>query len=66
MQTALRETNEEVGVDISKVTIIGKLTELLFLPAITSFNHLLDLLLLLRIFPLNPKKWHKSLKIPFN
>jgi 8-oxo-dGTP pyrophosphatase MutT (NUDIX family) len=32
-QTALRETNEEVGVDISMVTIIGKLTELFIPPS---------------------------------
>jgi len=64
MQTALRETSEEIGMDPEKVTIIGQLTELYIPPSNYLVQPFVGFTNGVPIFNAEPKEVKKIIEIP--
>ena len=64
MQTALRETSEEIGMDPSGVTVIGKLTELYIPPSNYIVQPFVGYTEASPVFRAHPKEVEKIIEIP--
>jgi 8-oxo-dGTP pyrophosphatase MutT (NUDIX family) len=64
INTALRETQEEVGIDPAKVTIIGKLTELYIPPSNFIVQPFVGFANVQPVFTAHPKEVEKIIEIP--
>jgi 8-oxo-dGTP pyrophosphatase MutT (NUDIX family) len=66
MQTALREANEEIGMDPEEVTIIGRLTELYIPPSNYLVQPFVGFTSISPVFNPQPTEVEKIIEIPVN
>jgi 8-oxo-dGTP pyrophosphatase MutT (NUDIX family) len=66
LQTALRETNEEIGIPTNEISIIGELTELFVSPSNSLIKPFIGFMKSNAHFKLSLDEVENILKIPFN